>query len=235
MDDALLHSGSTPGAIVWEKHATIDGRVEFVQGAHLPVMKLWTIQTPDVWEILRKRGSYTATRPAMLDDSFEEPYRWMAKQLSQRIGPSPTNCPWPIWAWRQWSNCRMAKPDLRFGGHMEKGERGVRMQIEINDEKVLLSDFNLWHYVLNYWYLPKSEQDGEAFERELEKQGLSFFKTKPLAGPSHEKIARSWQRIFDLDWAAENISTPRADKSIQAVFWELRREHVQKVDAFTAR
>jgi hypothetical protein len=199
-------------------------------------MKLWTIQTPEVWKILQKRGCYTATKPEMLGDCyFEKHYRWMAKQLSRRVGPSPTQCLWPIWAWRQWSNWQKAKPDLRFGGHAEKGERCVRMQIEIDDQQVLLSDFTLWHHALNYWYLPESEKDGDGFERELEKSGLSFYKTKPLPQPYHGKITRSWQRIFDLNWVAEGISSPRQDKSIQAVFWELKLQQVQKVDFFTAR
>jgi hypothetical protein len=36
-----------------------------------------------------------------------------------------------------------------------------------------LSDFDLWHYVLNYWYLPESEAEGEEFELELKQYGLS--------------------------------------------------------------
>ena len=67
----------------------------------------------------------------------------------------------PIWAWYQWEGSRR-KPDLRASGYLPKGEPGVRLELRVADDRVLLSDFDLWHYVLNYWYLPKSEKAGEA-------------------------------------------------------------------------
>lgn len=158
----------------------------------------------------------------------------MAEQLGRHI-QAPAKCHWPIWAWYQWEDSEKRRPDLRASSHLEKGMPGVRMEIEVDGTKVLLSDFMLWHYVLNYWYLPTSEKEGENFEKEIGRQGLSFYETKALPPPHHKRIEKSWQRIFDLDWMVPGISSARADKSIQAVFWELRIEQVKKVDTFRVR
>lgn len=130
------------------------------------------------------------------------------------------------------------KPDLRSSGHLLKGERGVRIEFRVSDRLILLSDFDLWHYVLNYWYLPESEKDAEDFEAELSRRGLSYYSTKPLRNAAfHKKITESWARIFDLDWAdrKQSIAHPRAKKSIQASCWELRRNQVRDVRFFRAR
>ena len=47
---------------------------------------------------------------------------------------------------------------LAVCGHLPKGERGVRLELQVADDRVLLSDFDLWHYVLNYWYLPETRE-----------------------------------------------------------------------------
>ncbi len=121
---------------------------------------------------------------------------------------------------------------------MPKDESCVRIEFEVSDRLALLSDFELWHYVLNYWHLPKSLKDDEAFEAELLRHGLSCCKTKPLPDKAyHTKVASSWSRIFDLDWAgrARSIANPRAEKCIQAALWKLRLEQVKDVRFFRAR
>lgn len=71
-----------------------------------------------------------------------------------------------------------------------RGEKGVRLTINCPAERVLLSDFSLWHYVLNYWYLPSSEAVGDAFESELAGHGLSFFDQEPVPGPGVARTGR---------------------------------------------
>ena len=146
-----------------------------------------------------------------------------------------------IWAWYQWEGIDRRKPDLRSSGYLPKGEKGVRVECQVAEKRVLLSDFDLWHYVLNYWYLPHSEKDAEAFEKKLVDAAL------PLSGFSHERplpharyrreIEKSWERIFDVDWVdrQQAIAHPPEKKSIQATLWELQLADVVKVKEFTAR
>jgi len=99
-----------------------------------------------------------------------------------------------------------------------------------------LSDFDLWHYVLNYWYLPTSEADRDRFETQLAKRGMSFFEAKPLPHRKyHERIVASWDRIFDFDWAEDEFALPRSSKSIQGTTWEVNLEQVRGHKLFTSR
>ncbi len=198
-------------------------------------MRLWSIQTLDVWNKLQQDGVFQSTANGMLAPSFAAPYQWMAAQLSRRVAVPPLGCTWPIWAWYQWADRDRPKPDLRASRHLARGVRGVRLELEITASSVLLSDFELWHYVLNYWYLPTSDADDTAFEHMLAHHGLSTYPPKLLPAPYHRIVTASWERIFDLEWAVEGISWPRHRKSIQAVFWELELQHVRNVDIFTAR
>lgn len=160
---------------------------------------------------------------------------WQRKCVSALIVNSP-RAAYQSGRGFQWHGERKRRPDLRNSGHLPRGTRGVRIEFEADETQVLLSDFELWHYVLNYWYLPESEADGEAFEAELAKVSLSYYASKPLPDPKyHKRIERSWLRIFDLNWSCDGIASQKEDKSIQTALWELRIESIKKVQEFTAR
>ena len=117
----------------------------------------------------------------------------------------------------------------------------MRVECQVAEERVLLSDFDLWHYVLNYWYLPKTEKDGKAFEKKLARDGLSFYgydHQRPLPHVRYrQEIEQSWERIFDTSWVDRGnaIASPPKKKSIQATLWELLLDDVVGVRNFTAR
>ncbi|MBN2032660.1 MAG: DUF3841 domain-containing protein [Deltaproteobacteria bacterium] len=138
-------------------------------------MILWTIQTERAWLELQNRGILRTRRENITEESWLQPYQWMVEQMEINIGPPPRSWCFPLWAWFQWEGEKRRRPDLRAGGHLGKGETGIRIEFECFEGSALLSDFDLWHYVLNYWHLPKTEQDAEQFEAELSEQGLNFF------------------------------------------------------------
>ncbi len=131
------------------------------------------------WKILQREQVLFADQ-RYSEDLFLDAYRWMTKQMEHRIESESETVSLFLWAWYQWDGIERRKPDLRSSGHLPKGQRGVRIEFEQSDKGVLLSDFDLWHYVLNYWYLPRTIADGDAFETELSEHNLSFFKMKPL-------------------------------------------------------
>ena len=199
-------------------------------------MILWTIQTEEAWLKLQATGMLRASRENIMEGCWILPYEWMVDQMKIRIGPPPGSSCFPMWAWYQWEGEKRSKPDLRAGGHLSKGQKGVRIEFECGDEEVLLSDFDLWHYVLNYWYLPESESDGEDFEAELATFGLSFFKQKSLPDAEyHNRIVQSWDRIFDLYWFEDDLAEPFPGKSIQATLWELTVDQVRNCKHFRSR
>jgi hypothetical protein len=188
-------------------------------------MRLWTIQPIEIWELLQKQGVYYGTLD-YVDEDYIKPYNWMKKQLSFKTGINKEN--YSVWAWYK-------KPDLRMSGWTIKGEKSVCIEFEIDEKDVLLSDEVLWHYVLGYWYLPSSMEDGDKFNKKLDSKGLSFYKQKPLPEPYNKMIEDSWLKIFDLNWYVKDISDKRENKCIQAVFWELRLDQIKKVREFIAR
>jgi hypothetical protein len=207
-------------------------------------MKLWTIQDLEVWEKLERRGRLRCSI-SKADKCDLPPYRWMASQMKKRIGPPYQPNALPLWAWYQWYGIARRRPDLRAGGLMTQGEWGVRIEIEVPDESVLLSDYELWHYVLNYWYLPSSLAEGEEFDDHLEKLGFQsalpkdwqsgrFFRTT-LPPKYHRKIVSSWNRVFDLSCKNPDYTSSRDMKIIQATFWVLTLDQVRKVKHFKAR
>lgn len=141
-----------------------------------------------------------------------------------RVGDPPFGVRHPLWAWLQCDGVRKKRPDLRRSGHLSAGERGVLIEFNVAEEQVLLSDFDLWHYVLNRWYLPQTPSElrdelGDAL--------------RDVATP-HQREA-SWQRIFELDWHLEGVSVPRAQRSIQATIWHLPLNAVRSARVFRAR
>lgn len=203
-------------------------------------MVIWSILTQQAWDGLQRRGRLRASR-RHVSKEFLGSYLWMAEQMQRRLTtPRPSKDAMPIWAWYQWAGKR-CKPDLRSGGHLARGEWSVRLELQVTDDRVLLSDFDLWHYVLNYWYLPETETAGEAFEKKLARLGLSFYKCDhehPLPhAQCRRAIERSWERIFDIGWVDRTlaIAEPPQKKSIQATLWEILLTDVVNAKEFTAR
>lgn len=199
-------------------------------------MILWTVQPIEVWHQLESRGVFRAEKQ-YVDPDFRFGYRWMIRQMKQRLSQSPDDqsCT-PIWAWRQYEGPRRPRPDLRHACWLEKDWEGVRIEFEADEESALCSDFELWHYVLNYWYLAPSEADEEAFQAELTRAGQCYYAQKPLPNSELDaRIQRSWLAIFDLSDEGHWLGQPLAQRSIQAVVWELSLAQVRRVDRFKAR
>ena len=198
-------------------------------------MRVWSIQPQDVWESLYENGIWRA-QESFVYKEWRFAYQWMMQHLGQRISPSPVENIVPIWVWRLWRGSKQPRPDLRFAGHLPKGTAGVRMELEMPEDQLLLSDFDLWHYVLNYFYLPSSQRDAQKFDARIKKAGLDYYRTKPLPDANfHAEIERSWERVFDIDRPKSAYARKREDKIIQGVTWELKLSDVQAVTQFIAR
>lgn len=174
-------------------------------------------------------------------DDFRHAYDWMnEKMVSTGLIP-PKDVKYPIWAWYQWEGKRKRR-DMREGGHANRGEKIVQLTVEIDDQYVLLSDFDLFHYPINYWYLPIYEKDHSAFVSRYESLGYSFhdlsdssIKTDEI-GKIRSEIVSSWDRVFLLDKEDNGwLYRRNEEKTIQATFWELRLEQVTRVEVFIAK
>ena len=100
------------------------------------------------------------------------------------------------------------------------------MELDVPDAEVLLSDFELWHWPLNNWWI-----DNSTCEEEYDKNH-EWFNTLSEEEKQKER-EKSWQEIFKLDYVETDWM--RRGWEIQAVFWQLKKEYVKKVQFFTAR
>ena len=187
-------------------------------------MKLWTMQPVEVYDILKRDGIFICDKEKADNIEFLEAYDWLNKYLEKK-DPKPGNVEYPIWAWFRF-NSMEKKPDLRHSCYGRRGQKMVCIEVEIPDEKVLLSDYDNWHYVLNKCWLDDSMCEEEWDELH------DWFDALPL--PKQDEIReKSWEKIFDTTiWENEWRSN---GKYIQAIFWELKMENVKKVQFFTAR
>lgn len=211
-------------------------------------MILWTVQDIAVWEQLESTGVYTTPSdkivfPESENDAFDHAnyaYRWLADQMRKRVGPPPEGIEYPVWAWYKQRGQHDGKPDMRSSHHI-KGKPCVRMKLDIPDWEVLLSDFDDWHHALNYWHLSATEEESDEFGAWRESLGVSFHDIGNwnLKSPELElvraRVEASWERMLGVQPADEHWHSPWEERSIQATFWTLRREHVMSVERFVSR
>lgn len=188
-------------------------------------IRLWTIQPLWAWERLQEQKTLFSdpTQEEFFQD-FQADYDWMRDQMRRRLPDYAGHYPW--WAYEH-------KPDLRCYTRSSP-ERHVRLELAISPERVLLSAYGAWHFVLNSWYLPHSvedvehERESDAWDAELKQYGLDPYRGRPLPEPWHSRITTSWERIFDVDELRET-------NTIQACFERLDLADVVKVTPFTPR
>jgi len=204
-------------------------------------MKLWTIQDIEAYKQLKKDGVLHANEEYLwCEDSLKYAYDWMASELAKKDS-KPDGIRYPIWAWYQWEGKRK-KRDMRERGFSKRGNRVVQLEIEIPEEKVLLSDFNVFHCVLNNIYVCSSEEESDQFEKWYESQCIKYGDWKYDTSQNEKlqivkkKIVESWAGVFDLTKEDDNwLYGKNEDKSIQAVFWELKEDQVIWAREFIAK
>jgi hypothetical protein len=193
-------------------------------------VRIWTIQPAGLYEVLKaKHVLFVDGRRCAR--SFPHAYQWMIEQMRRRLPPSKARFPW--WGWYRYDGIRRPKPDLRASAHLPTGRRGVRIELCVDDNQVLLSDFINWHAVLNHGFLGRDETEHEQFRREEEKVGCYPWAQYPE--PLRSRIRTSWERIFDLGTREHDGRGRFHPTMIQATFWELRHKDVTDVTSFTAR
>lgn len=188
-------------------------------------VKLWTIQDEKGWNELQNKGILIPNLNYVLTD-FKQGYDWMKDQMNKRLGKPKNEDQYPIWAWYQHFDSNKKKPDLRKAGHLPRGTTGYRIEIEKECKDILLSDFVLWHWPLCYRdYIASSKKEAIEFEE----------KTEKLIEIEKEKIEKSWEKIFEMDFDLDYYTLPFEEKKIQATFWELKLNDIIKVDKFIAK
>lgn len=166
-------------------------------------MKLWTIQDKEIADFLRAGNTYRCDpqewRGQSMGSGFPFAYDYMIEQMGKRGIEQPQGVDFPLWAWHT-SYGKRQKPDLRQ--HRYACDDNVLIGLDIDPQRVLLSDFMEWHCVLNNCaYIGPEEEDWEKFDN-----------------LSEAEARKTWDNIFVLREYDE--------VDIQACFWELRPDDV---------
>ncbi len=190
------------------------------------VVRLWTIQPWEVWEEFQSKGILRGDG-RRVDPEFRFAYKWMMGQMKKRL-PDYTGR-YPIWVW-----C-YPKPDLRRNGYLPAKRSGVRIECLIPQARVLLSDFDTWHCVLNPDYIGLSQGEEEVWqERLLQMEWRNCFERYQKLPPNlKEWMEESWERIFGLEELNASKWTGPI-RYIQGVLEEIYIGEVARIKIFTA-
>jgi hypothetical protein len=180
------------------------------------------MQPKSVYDMVLQDGKYQCDPTLMSMPEFTDAYDWLAHQMANKIGLPPEGVRYPVWAWYS-QNGKHKKPDLRTErwGYGPGDEDYVCLELEVPDDKVLLSDFDSWHAVLNGSWIADSEAEWDEMESKFDS----------MTGEEKRRfLTQNWERVFDTspvnnDWMSRG-------SWVQATFWTLEREYVRKVRHF---
>lgn len=183
-------------------------------------MKLWTIQPIEAIKEIENKGYYS-TNIEEIDLDFIKSYDWIVEKMKNTIGDAPEGIKYPLWAWHTY-NGKHQRPDFRNSGYAKRGSNLCCIEFEIEENKVLLSDFDSWHIVLN---------NGFYFDFENEKESSKKYENilkLPKEEQQKEKV-KTWDKVFINK---ENLSNTNY---IQATFWKLEKEKITDIKKFVAK
>lgn len=191
-------------------------------------MRIWTIQPLEVWESLSAQHLlYVQPEKLKYGGYLPRSYKWLRQQLRKRMTGYLGHFPW-------WGYCR--KPDLRQHRHvLRKGDRAVRLELEVDGEAVVTFPCWAWHRVFCEDYL--------AFSQEQYDRWITGFRGAvrdedlwPPPDPWRSELEISWERLFavelpPLDWDKSSFWVQR--EYFEGVFETLRVDDVRRIDRFT--
>ena len=183
---------------------------------------LWTIQTEEAFNEFKNIGVLRANEDFLFcGDDLRFAYDWLSNQMLNRIGTPPENVRYPVWAWYQWEGKRK-RMDQRLSGYAKRGTPLVQITFEADPTSFLLSDFDMWHIVLENQYVARSEAEWD-----------KFYEDKPH--PAQTDVEPSWERIFDFSSHTQGWDCEPDKKSIQATLWQIEISQVKKIEHFLAK
>jgi len=205
-------------------------------------MILHSVITEQEYDILKKEGRlFCDEKKAYLPNSYKViylAYEFMANKLNNKYSLSNIhkNIKFPRWGWQQiLGETDMNKvDDYHFVNHPE--ETTYRLSIEIPNEQVLLSDFDVWHCCLNGFpvFSQKQSDEMDYFVYNVLKKNYSDILVDNsgniVIDNIKKKIYQSWNKIFDPTF--NDIDYVYEKRTWQGVFWYIDIKQVIDVKSF---
>lgn len=168
-------------------------------------VKLWTFQHYDFYKDVMEHEIACCTKKSFMWDDCSEAFEWMAQKMHERVGnPEMSEASMPVWAWHTCYGKFNRKPRRSINNFDSDNLELVFMELEIPRDRILVSDFLLWHLPMN---------------------GLAIGNDEGVPCKS------TWDRIFDptfndKDWVNDDWE----DRCLQATFWCLHKEDIVYAD-----
>ena len=166
-------------------------------------MTLYTVQTDQVLQTLRQDGFYYVKR-AYVSQKYEESasaflnaYRWYAKQASQIVA-RPPEAESAVWAF-----CRAEYLECHPGSHL--------LTLNVPLAECVFFRMQDWNQILNLRYLGRNEEEKQAFEKKLERQGVPYegdVYTTPFYPLLQRELLESWRNLFRYDAQVKKTGNP---------------------------
>lgn len=191
-------------------------------------MTLYSIQTKELYDTLLSEGVAYCDRDSWCSKEYDFAYSWMVEQMKARIGTPPKEGINPFWAWYQYNCKKDPRPPL--SEMSEYNDDPVMLVLDVPDNEVLLSDFMLWHHVLNKFDIcSKNALLLRKIKRLEQAAGKNLF-YDDLSEDIQQEIRDTWTKIFDL-----HVQDPyymgkaKRNRAIQATFWRIKKEWIKEV------
>jgi hypothetical protein len=184
-------------------------------------MILYTFQEEFKWLELQETGILKADESIICLEDFQPSYAWLESKMHELLPKPEIECKHAVWAWFRYNNKK--KPRLK--GQIEKGKIGYLIQFEIDDNLVLLSDFDKWHLILNH-----TEEDlkNKKTIHDLtdNQDDLSMYEDEGFEVQG-DKLVFDWNKII--------LDKDSFEPTIQATFWYLKKEQIISYKKFKSR
>lgn len=179
-----------------------------------PVEVIDTIEETGVFHCNIELSSLYEEEEKGLVPEFETAYQFIIDKMNSLGIDKPDNVDYPIWAWYKQYD-KNTKPDLRKMMNNDYDSSYVIIELLIDRDSVVLSDFSDYHFILNKGMVLSNEEWLD-YEKKYEKdypdyEWLTFF--------TEDERKDSWHKIFNI----EDIDF------VQACFWEIKKEDIVKV------
>lgn len=185
------------------------------------IVECWTVMERSTWLLLSSRGTLSCPADkADADPMFQQAYGWMKKSMAEAGLPAPALGLSPWWCWVKRGE-GSSKPYIEDLAGLEDP---VVLQLRVPANLMVLSCFDLWHFVLNRIYVYESVDDEAQFDQAISNAEDG----SEAAWLMEQRLQNSWMAIFELDQLKVDMG-PFESKSIQGCLWALERCYVTAV------
>lgn len=153
------------------------------------LVRLYSYQEQFAWDRAQNMGFWTGF-PNLYDDEedrkWKYAYEWMIARMSERVPNFSGD--YPMWAWTK-------RPCTKPKKH-RKGS--IRLTVLVPRERIVFSDYDLWHGVLNQWFISETEREWDIFNKEWPHDNLDGFL---------DHIRPSWDRCLEFKASTSKETT----------------------------